>query len=153
MSGALRIRSWGPGQVPPAIFAAHSLERIPGVERLSVCELGRFMIRPTLRGQALVPSLGAAGWELLAGEQRMDLVVLTCRPGLVDYYRRLGARTYGATMLPGPEGLEVPLLVVLSDQAWLKKIKSPLAGFANKYFGPGKRAPLDPAPFALARRG
>ena len=148
VAGAVRIRVWEPGRVPPADADALSLDLFPNAAELRISEIGRFMIRPTMRGRLLLPALAHAGYDLLAGEKAADLAFCTCRPGLVGYYRRLGARPYGGRMVAAPEGLEVPLVSVLSDEATFRKMGSPMAPLVKRHFGQGKRPPVDPAPFA-----
>lgn len=126
VDGALRVRSWKPGCVPPQAREALSLDLVPGADKLGICELGRVVVRPSLRGKLIFHALVAAARELAAAEQ-LDLLVCTCRPSLVALYRTLGLRLSGGRVVTGPDGLELPMLAVLSSP---------------------KRPPLDPAPFA-----
>lgn len=87
-------------------------------------------------------------YAFLAGEAGADISYCYCRPGLLDYYRRLGARTYGAGSFEGPEGVELPLLSVLSDYDHYKRVGSPMAPWVKTHFGRGKRAPVDMSDFA-----
>src|SRR5262249_44924817 len=144
VTGVVQIRAWEPGQVPRHEFEALSLESFPGMERVRVAEVGRLMTRRSLRGTLLLPSLMRAGYEFMAGEAKTDLAFVDCSPGLVRYYRRLGALPYGGRLLVGPG---VPLLLVPSDEARLRRLGSPVAPLVKKHFGPGKRAPLDLTPF------
>ncbi len=144
VTGVVQIRAWEPGQVPPRDHEALSLDLFPGIERLRVAQIGRLMIRRSLRGTLLLPSLLRAGYEFLAGEALTDLAFVDCAPGLVRHYRRLGALPYGGKLLVGPG---IPLLLVPSDYQRLRKLGSPVAPLVKKYFGPGKRAPLDMAPY------
>jgi CRP-like cAMP-binding protein len=146
VTSTVRVRAWAAGQVPPAVFQAISLERFPGVEGLGVSHIGRLMIRRTLRGKLVLPSLLAAGYELLAGEKGADLAFLDCVPGIVRYYRQLGARPYGGRLVDLGYSPGIPLVIVLSDEAHLRRSGSIVAPLVRKYFGPGKRPPLDLAP-------
>jgi hypothetical protein len=146
VTSSVRVRSWKPGQVPEAVARAISLERFPGGERLGVSHIGRLMIRRTLRGKLILPSLLAGGYEFLAGERGADLAFLDCIPGIVRYYRQLGARPYGGRLIDLGYSPGIPLVIVLSDHAHLKRSGSIVAPLVKKYFGPGKRPPLDLAP-------
>jgi CRP-like cAMP-binding protein len=147
VAGALRICIWGPGRVPAPVASKYSLDLLPGIDALHTAELGRLMIRPTLRGRLVLPSLMREAYVRLAGEAGTDLVFLSCRPGLVRYYRKLGARPYPGRLLEEPEGMEVPLVSVLSDLAFFRHVGSPLVPLVRKHFGPKKRPPLDLTPF------
>lgn len=146
ITSTVRVRAWQPGQVPPDVRRASSLERFPGIEKLGVSHIGRLMIRRTLRGKLVLPSLLAAGYELLAGEMRSDLAFLECIPGIVRYYRQLGARPYGGRLVDHGYSSAIPLVIVLSDEAHLRRSGSIVAPLVRKYFGPGKRPPLELAP-------
>jgi predicted GNAT family N-acyltransferase len=140
VTSVAQIRAWEPGQVPARDFEALSLDLFPGIEDLRVAQIGRLMVRKSLRGRLLLPSLLRAGYEFLAGEARTDLAFVDCAPGIVRYYRKLGALPYGGRLLIGPG---IPLLLVPSDYERLRRLGSPVAPLVKKYFGPGKRPPLD----------
>jgi len=147
ITSTVRVRAWKPGQVPPAVFAMTSMERFPGIEKLGVSHIGRMMIRRSLRGKLVLPSLLAGGYEFLVGEQGADLAFLDCVPGIVRHYRQLGARPYGGRLIDLGYSPGIPLVIVLSDYAHLKRSGSIVAPLVKKYFGPGKRPPLDLAPY------
>src|SRR5215813_12043949 len=54
ITSTVRVRAWKPGQVPPAVFQATSMDRFPGIEGLGVCHIGRMMIRRSLRGKLVL---------------------------------------------------------------------------------------------------
>jgi CRP-like cAMP-binding protein len=147
ISSTVRVQAWKPGEVPPAVFALTSMERFPGIERLGVSHIGRMMIRRSLRGKLVLPSLLAGGYEFLVGEKGADLAFLDCVPGIVRHYRQLGARPYGGRLIDLGYSPGIPLVIVLSDYAHLKRSGSIVAPLVKKYFGPGKRPPLDLEPY------
>lgn len=148
IEGVMRLRVWGPGEMPPGIADKLSLARFgPAQERLRTCELGRFMIDPRSRGSLVLLAMARRTYEFLAGESRVDVSFCTCRPGLVNYYRRLGGRPYGAPLVDEPEGMEVPLASVLSDRDHFRRAGSPMAAWVGRYFGPGRRPPVDTRDF------
>ena len=147
ITSTVRVRAWKPGQVPPAVFAMTSMERFPGIEGLGVSHIGRMMIRRSLRGKLVLPSLLAGGYDFLVGERGADLAFLDCVPGIVRHYRQLGARPYGGRLIDLGYSPGIPLVIVLSDYAHLKRSGSIVAPLVKKYFGPGKRPPLDLAPY------
>jgi CRP-like cAMP-binding protein len=134
ITGVTRLRCWEPGQIPRHDLELLSLHVFPDIEHTRVAELGRLMIRPTMRGKLVIPSLGRASYELLAGEFGARLGVAYCNAGLVKHYRKLGFRPYAAPLVPTPDGMHVALVTLLSDVDFQKQVGSPVAGLVRKYF-------------------
>jgi Cyclic nucleotide-binding domain len=106
---------------PPAdVVEEYSLSKLPS-SRIAVLE--RLMVRPTLRGRALLPPMIWHGYQLLM-EEHVDFCILTCVPGLLRHYVRMGARPYAAKLIEGASTLEVPLIICMNDPAYLKSIDS-----------------------------
>jgi hypothetical protein len=145
--GVLRVRFWKPGGIPDYDMSALSLNLFPDIDKLAVAEMGRLMVKRTMRGCFILPSLALETYHILVGEKNVDFVFLYCRPGLVRHYRRLGARPYVGDLVSAPEGMEVPMVVVPFDEKYFKKIGSPLRPLVKKYYGPGKRHPIDLDPY------
>lgn len=143
IQGVVRLRCWPPGEVPDYERGILALDSIPGVEEESIAEVGRLMIRRTLRGKLVLASIVRAIYENGAGRAR--LAFCYCSPGLVRHYERLGYRPYSASLIDTPDGMEVPLICVLSDAKRFKKLGSPVADLVGRYFGRDKREPFDPA--------
>jgi len=144
ISATVRLRIWQPGRIPGREFEMLSMSKFPGIEERTISELGRLMIRPTLRGKLLLPSLVRSVYErgVVAG---VDLGFCYCAPGLVPHYRKLGFRPYAAPLVPTVDGLEVPLVGIASDAKYLKQMGSPVASLVSRFYGtgPGKRPPFD----------
>lgn len=143
LTSTIRIRHWEPGDVPHKDWDTFSMGRFAGLPEMRASELGRLMIEPGRRGQRGLVSLGCAMYQLCAGELGLDVMFIYCATGLVRYYRLLGFRTYAAPPVPTVDGLEVPLVMIPSDRAYLEQVGSFLAPFAQVYYGPGGRLPLD----------
>ncbi|MGH3154725.1 MAG: cyclic nucleotide-binding domain-containing protein [Streptosporangiaceae bacterium] len=148
LTGTIRIRRWEPGQVPAKDWETFSMERFAGLRDLSTAEIGRLMIEPGHRGQLGLVSMACAVYQLYAGELAADAGFINCATGLVRHYRLLGFRTYAGRMVPTVDGIEVPLVLIPSDRAFLEQAGSFVAPFADLFYGPGKRAPVDIAPWA-----
>jgi hypothetical protein len=148
LTGTVRLRHWAPGAVPAKERATFSMERFPGLERLGVAEGGRLMIRPDQRGQLGLVSMACAMYQLMAGELGVDLGFLNCATGLVRHYRLMGFRTYAGRLVPTPDGIEVPLVILLSDAAHLERAGAFIAPFVSCFFGPGRRPALDVEDYA-----
>jgi CRP-like cAMP-binding protein len=147
MTGTVRVRHWPPGQVNEHVKHELSMDVLPDIEHRHTGEIGRFMIRKSLRGRLLLAAFARETYDLLAGEKGTELVFCYCAPGLVHYYRKLGARPFGGRLVPTPDGAMVPLVSIISDHDYYKKAGSPLAPLVRRHFGRGKREPIDPEPY------
>ena len=58
-------------------------------------------------------------------------------PGIVRHYRQLGARPYGGRLIDLGYSPGIPLVIVLSDHAHLKRSGSIVAPLVKKYAGVG----------------
>ncbi len=143
LTSTIRIRQWGPGEVPQKDWVTFSMEHFSGLREMRTAELGRLMLEPGQRGRFGLVSIGCALYELYAREPVVDAIFVYCAAGLVRYYRLLGFRTYAGRLVPTPDGIEVPLVVIPSDRTYLDQVGSFLAPFADVFYGPGKRLPLD----------
>jgi hypothetical protein len=143
LTGTVRLRRWEPGQVPAKDWDAFSMDRFEGLREMNTSEIGRLMIEPGHRGQLGLVSMVCAIFQLYAGELPVDVAFINCAAGLVRHYRLLGFRTYAGRMVPTADGIEVPLVQIPSDRAYLEQAGSFVAPFAHVFYGPGKRAPVD----------
>ena len=148
LTGTIRIRRWEPGQVPAKDWEAFSMERFAGLAEMPTAEVGRLMIERGRRGQLGLVSMACALYQLCAGELATDVAFQNCATGLVRHYRLLGFRTYDGRLVPTADGIEVPLVMIPSDRAHLEQIGSFVTPFADLFYGPGKRALVDVAPWA-----
>jgi Cyclic nucleotide-binding domain len=101
------------------------------------------MIEPGHRGQMGLVSMACAVYQLYAGELAADAGFINCAAGLVRHYRLLGFRTYAGRLVPTADGIEVPLVLIPSDRAYLEQAGSFVAPFADLLYGPGRRPPVD----------
>ena len=143
LTGTTRIRRWEPGQVPAKDWQAFSMDRFAGLRDMPTAEIGRLMIEPGHRGQMGLVSMSCAVYQLYAGELVADVGFINCAAGLVRHYRLLGFRTYAGALVPTADGIEVPLVLIPSDRAYLEQVGSFVAPFADLFYGPGQRAPVD----------
>ncbi len=147
VTGTVRLRHWPAGRCPRHDVEELSIDRFEGYEALDTAEIGRLMVRKSLRGRLIIASLLRASYELLVGTHHSDLVFCYCSPGLVRYYQQLAMRPFGGRIVPAPDGMMVPLVSVPSDEAYFREVRSLFLPLVREYFGPGKREPLDLAPY------
>jgi Cyclic nucleotide-binding domain/Acetyltransferase (GNAT) domain len=143
LTSTARLRRWEPGQVPAKEWEAFSMERFDGLDQMNTSEIGRLMIEPGRRGQLGLMSIVCAVYQLYAGELPADVGFINCAAGLVRHYRLLGFRTYAGRLVSTADGIEVPLVLIPSDRAYLEQVGSFVAPFADVFYGPGKRATVD----------
>ena len=145
VTGTIRMRRWEPGHVPAKDWEAFSMERFDGLAELPTAEIGRLMIEPGHRGQLGLVSMACTVYQLYAGELAADVGFINCATGLVRHYRLLGFRTYASRPVPTADGIEVPLVLIPSDRAYLDQVGSFVAPFTDIFYGygPGQRAPVD----------
>ena len=149
MLGAVRFKVFRPGELTLDTYDPQQIspDLLPFSDRYTFAHLGRFMIRGDRRGTLVMPAIARATYESMV-QRGVDMSLATCRPGNLDGYRRMGARPYGTTLLEQPVGHVVAVLSVLSDAKYMKAMKSPVAHLVGRYFGTGKRPPVDPSPIA-----
>jgi hypothetical protein len=63
--------------------------------------------------------------------------------GAAEAIRLLGFRTYAGRLGPTADGIEVPLVLIPSDRAYLEQVGSFVVPFVDVFYGPGKRAPVN----------
>jgi predicted GNAT family N-acyltransferase len=143
LTGTARIRQWEPGEIPAKDWETFSMERFEGLREMPTAEVGRLMIEPWHRGQLGLVSISCAVYQLCGGELPADAAFINCAAGLVRHYRLLGFRTYAGRLVPTPDGIEVPLVLIPSDHAYLEQAGSFVAPFADVFYGPGKRTTVD----------
>ncbi|MBD3305490.1 cyclic nucleotide-binding domain-containing protein [candidate division KSB3 bacterium] len=147
ITGVMRLLLWTPGKVPEHYFQLFSMHIFPGIEQLATAEIGRLMIRPDQRGNAIYPSLVSAMYQHLV-ENDIQLCFLYCVPGLVKHYRKsLAARPYVAPLIPAGSSTGIPMVVVVSDSSYFRQSGSLLTEMSEQYFDSGQKPQLDITPF------
>ena len=63
-AGTVRLRHWRAGEVPEHDFEELSMDRIPEIAARHTAEIGRLMVRRSVRGKMLVASMVRASYEL-----------------------------------------------------------------------------------------
>jgi len=119
------------------------MDIFPNIENLGVVEFGRVIVSPSLRGKLTMACLARFASKLICINELGDLLFAQCRPGLVPHYNKLGLRLYQAPLNRLSEGIAVPLVAIVSDYKYHKKVKSIASDIVTKYYGPNKRKPLD----------
>lgn len=107
-------------------------------ERIAVGE--RAMVVPELRGSELFRQLGRFSSEFIRNN-RIELIFGACEPHLVSLYVGQGCRTFSKKNINSREtGFLIPIVTVVEDVAYLRRIGSPSAATA-KDWGADARIP------------
>jgi hypothetical protein len=147
ISGALRILCYPPGAAPQGQVERFSMGRFSALEDTAVSVSGRFVVKPSLRGKLVMLTLARMGYEqVLSRGVRLDFIY--CAPGLVRSWRRLGYRPFGGDLVASEDGLRVPLVMAMHDQAFFASVGSPLARDARRARKRGVFDGFDPSPWA-----
>jgi len=151
--GAVRLLIWPPGEIPENYYRLFSMDVFPGIEDLVASEMGRLMIRSTLRGKAVFPSLINTMYEHLVARDS-QLCFLYCVPGLVKHYRRsIGARPYGGRLIPAGSSVGIPMVLIVSDCDHFAESGATFSELSKKHFGTGGRPKLDVSRFSDVLEG
>jgi hypothetical protein len=100
-------------------------------ERLAVGE--RAMVVPELRGSDLFREMQESSSDLIRGN-RVELVFGCCEPHLLSLYVGQGCRTFSKKNIKSQEaGFLIPLVTVVEDVQYLRRIGSPTAADAKDW--------------------
>jgi Cyclic nucleotide-binding domain len=127
--------SWG-GDAPFSKRLIESYQLAPFLaemapERIAVGERG--MVTPRLRGSEIYRELGLFS-RRFTSEKRIELIFGACEPHLLSLYVGQGARTFSNKNINSPEvGFAIPIVTVVEDVAYLRRIGSPSAATAKDW--------------------
>jgi len=127
--------SWG-GDAPFSERLVHHYQLAPFLaelapEAMAVGERG--MVVPRLRGSDLFQQLGQQSSAFIE-EKRIQLVFGACEPHLLSLYLGQGCRTFAKKNINSAEaGYLIPIVTVVEDVAYLRRIGSPLAETTRDY--------------------
>lgn len=113
--GTVRVRVWGPGEVPEAVARLHSIDLLPGAGERTIGDIKMVMLRRDLRGAAAAPAMLVNAILEASRDRPVDLWFAFGAPGLVRHYARLGFDPHGGRFFLGPRGLQVSLLGLPGD--------------------------------------
>ncbi|MFH1059012.1 MAG: cyclic nucleotide-binding domain-containing protein [Pseudomonadota bacterium] len=136
-AGTMRLRVWAQGEVDQHTAQIYSLARFPDLNRQAVFEISRLIVSPSVRSSPVAPSLFEAAYRLAVGRRHAHIGFLYCAPGLSRAYHRLGFRGYQGELIPSPDGLRVPMVMIAGDLEHFQKVGSPLTPLVQEHFPAG----------------
>jgi predicted GNAT family N-acyltransferase len=125
MLGCLRIRLWRPGQVPADLRAFYSMDLLPDVDALTVCDVTKMVVVPKLRGTTAMAALSGYSIYETVKAHGNHAMFACCSPGLLRSYRSIGLRTFGGRLRDTSWGLIVPLIGITNEIDHTRRIGSP----------------------------
>jgi hypothetical protein len=127
--------SWG----GDALFTQHLIDhymlapflRELPLDAIAVGERG--MVKPEMRGSPLFTELGESSSQFVQ-DARIQLIFGACEPHLLSLYVGQGMRTYSKQNMNSDEaGYLIPIVRVVEDVEYLRRIGSPTAATAKDY--------------------
>lgn len=116
--------------LPSRRLAAPFLEELPP-DAMAVGDWG--LVEPRLRGSDLYAQLMRKTSEFTE-EKRIQLIFGYCEPHLLSLYLGQGCRTYAKKNINIPGvGYYIPIVTVVEDVEYLRRIGSPLADVTRDY--------------------
>lgn len=131
--GVIRLVIFSDQSAPEGIIKKyhthHFSEEFEGTNRIMI---SRFLVREDYRLHS------KAAWKLIqecyhqCERNLAPLVFIDCSPHLVKFYEALGFRRYAPNFTDDVLGYKVPMVILLQDVDYLRKVSSPLYIFARK---------------------
>lgn len=136
--GTVRV-AFGDGEnLPKVLCEAYGLKRFREFAGERMSFTSRLVVAEKWRATPALPVLLAAAYKLCRS-QDVIFDFSHCRPSQLAAFQRLGYRRCGPNYV-GKHGLEVPLVLPLTDAAHLQQVRSPLARLATAYENDGSAA-------------
>jgi predicted GNAT family N-acyltransferase len=152
MLGCLRIRLWRPGQVPAEQRAFYSMDVLPDVDALTVCDVSKMVVVPKLRGTTAMAALSGYSIHQTVREHGNHAMFACCAPGLLRSYRSIGLRTFGGRLRDTSWGLIVPLIGITNELDHTRRIGSPWYPALRRLESEGRLPPDLPTYRRMAER-
>jgi predicted GNAT family N-acyltransferase len=131
--GTLRIHWGADAPFGTEYEADYDLSRFTAiVPESEIMMIDHFVVKPEHRG-------GSIPFQLILNsvkfglDKQCQLAFCGCKPHLLNLYLGLGFRTYAPTYDYESAGLMVPLIMVIEDLDYFRKISSPLLGMEQGY--------------------
>lgn len=149
MTGTMRLDVYKPGEMSEKFKERFSLKLLPQLAQRSVSEFSRLIISKKHRGLLILPALSREAYRHILSLENLRYAFLYCAPGLVNAYRKLGARPYAGDLIFNQDGVRVPMIIVFSDVDYMCKVGSPVIDLAKKKFKTTVEADLEPIRHAI----
>jgi predicted GNAT family N-acyltransferase len=123
--GTVRI-NWGADQETMNYFdnSDFALDRFRSFPDSRFSLNSRLMLSADFRNTLLGKNLAEASYRL-GRERQIFFNFISCKPTLVSFFVRLGFRTYRNEFVDVNAGRQVPLVLLLEDENYLRETRSP----------------------------
>jgi hypothetical protein len=126
----MRCVVWEKNNIPPNVKSDFDLMRFSWIDDYSIVELGRLMANPDNMKPFDALKIISSSLCYLTKQYDLNVIVASCKPGLVLRYLLLGLTPYTIKLLNYPDGIEI-LLAALISKDYVKLSKTPLAYLTN----------------------
>lgn len=123
--GALKVRTWKAGAVPPELRRYYAMDALPSIGDRVIADVTMLVFRPGVRGTATVPGLTATAARESVARHGVELMFAACSPGHLPAYQRLGLRPFGGALINDSFGMLIPLVGLSTDLDHLRRCGSP----------------------------
>ncbi len=128
----IRTNIMSPSEVPPHLKMVFSMHRFEAFEGCVVSISSRGMVSKDWRGTPLMGRLVIHLYHVMK-QYGVHFDFCHCRPSLVHHYEAFGARRYADNFVDPDAGYQVPLVSVLNDVGYYKRVNPMLYGLSRRY--------------------
>lgn len=131
--GALRATSLGNVNNPQTIIDKFQLQ--PAIDQFgieTIATTSRFMLDPNVRhGRSIYDMIKVSFNE--AASQGIRFNYGDCSPSLIPFYEHMGYRRYTRAYNDSHYGYKLPILMIIRDHTWFKRVRSLLYRSCQQY--------------------
>jgi len=130
--GSLRVIHPADMPDPKSLIAKFQMDAaIEAMGLGGICTTSRFILDPSLRHGKIIFRLMQSAYREAAARGAL-LNYGDCSPHLLPFYEHLGYRRYTEGYNDTAYGFKVPILMLMGDQEYFEKVRSPLRRLANE---------------------
>jgi predicted GNAT family N-acyltransferase len=127
--GTLRLTFGSDGPFGADVEDTYSLTLFAGVAQPTDMVVFSRLIVARAHRRGPVPGRLLAAGARMTYDQDAELAFCDCSPHLLGFYHRLGFRSYRSPYVDPHLALQVPLVMITNDVAYLRQIGSPVPGW------------------------
>jgi len=134
--GTVRVNFGDGKNLPAVLHEAFRLDKFREFAGARMSFTSRLVVAEKWRATPALPVLLAAAYKLCRSQDIL-FDFSHCRPSQLGAFQRLGYRRCGPNYV-GKQGLDVPLVLPLTDITHLQQVRSPLSRLAGGYDNDGR---------------
>ena len=130
--GTTRLNIMRPQDVPEHLKMIFALHRFEAFEGCVISISSRAVVASEWRGTPLMSHMVIALYHVMK-KYGVHFDFCHCRPSLVRHYEAFGARRYTDNFVDPDAGYQVPLVTVLNDVGYFKRVNPVVYGLSRRY--------------------